>query len=148
MRTNSIAYVASLAGLLALGACSKSPTSDAPAATSGTTTTQGATDDTPSSANGVNMAQAQVMFTSRCATCHGPEGRGNGPAALTLTPKPRNYHDKEWQAKVTDEDIKKTITYGGAAVGKSPIMPASPDLDSKPEVVAGLVVMIRNFGKQ
>ena len=88
------------------------------------------------------------MFTSRCATCHGPEGRGNGPAALTLTPKPRNYHDKEWQAKVTDEDIKKTITYGGAAVGKSPIMPASPDLDSKPEVVAGLVVMIRNFGKQ
>ena len=49
---------------------------------------------------------------------------------------------------MTDEDIKKTITYGGAAVGKSPIMPASPDLDSKPLVVEGLVKIIREFGKQ
>ena len=40
----------------------------------------------------------------------------------------------------------KTITLGGAAVGKSPIMPASPDLDAKPEVVDGLVKIIRKFG--
>jgi mono/diheme cytochrome c family protein len=88
------------------------------------------------------------MFNTRCATCHGPDGRGNGPGAITLNPKPRNYHDKEWQAKATDEDIRKTVIYGGAAVGKSPIMPASPDLDSKPEVVDGLVRIIRDFGKQ
>ena len=35
---------------------------------------------------------------------------------------------------------------GGAAVGKSPIMPASPDLDEKPEVVEGLVKLVRKFG--
>ena len=44
----------------------------------------------------------------------------------------------------TDEDIKKTIVYGGAAVGKSPNMPANPDLEGKPEL-DGLVKVIRGF---
>ena len=95
----------------------------------------------------IDAAGAKEVFNSRCAACHGPEGFGNGPGAAALNPKPRNYHDKSWQSKVTDDDIKKTITYGGAAVGKSPMMPASPDLDSKPEVVAGLVHIVRAFGK-
>lgn len=94
----------------------------------------------------IDSAAAKEVFNTRCAACHGPEGLGNGPGAAALNPKPRNYHDKHWQAKVTDEDIKKTITYGGAAVGKSPMMPASPDLDGKPEVVAGLVKIVRDFG--
>jgi mono/diheme cytochrome c family protein len=104
---------------------------------------------TASAATGakIDPAAAKEMFNSRCATCHGPNGDGNGPAAAALNPKPRNYHDKEWQKKVTDDDLKKTITYGGAAVGKSPAMPASPDLESKPEVIAGLVSIVRDFGK-
>ena len=151
MKTSRIAYVASLAGLLSLGACSKGAPSDgSPATTDNTATTQAATDTPPPSGGGgfVNMAKAHEMFTSRCATCHGPDGRGNGPGSVTLNPKPRNYHDKDWQTKVTDEDIKKAVVYGGAAVGKSPNMPANPDLDSKPEVVGGLVQIIRDFGKQ
>ena len=28
------------------------------------------------------------MFSSYCAVCHGPEGKGNGPAASALTKKP------------------------------------------------------------
>ena len=48
---------------------------------------------------------------------------------------------------MTDEQIRKTIVMGGAAVGKSPMMPASPDLDSKPEVVEGLVKIVRKFGR-
>lgn len=95
----------------------------------------------------VGVAEAKEIFNSRCATCHGPNGDGKGPASAALNPKPRNYHDKEWQKSVTDEQLKKTITYGGAAVGKSPIMPGSPDLDSKPEVVEGLVRIVRDFGK-
>jgi cytochrome c553 len=150
MTTKSIAYALGIAGLLALGACNKGATSEGPTATSDNTTTQAAqaTSDNAGGGAGPNMAKAKDMFNTRCATCHGPEGKGNGPGAVALNPKPRNYHDKEWQAKVTDEDIKKTITYGGAAVGKSPIMPASPDLDAKPEVVEGLVKIIRDFGKQ
>ena len=51
----------------------------------------------------------------------------------------------EYGRRLTDEQIKKTILYGGAAVGKSPIMPASPDLESKPEVLDGLVKIVRGF---
>ncbi len=71
---------------------------------------------------------------------------GNGPGAAQLNPKPRNYTDKAWQKSVTDDQIKNTILLGGAAVGKSPIMPANPDLDGKPEVVDGLVNIVRSFG--
>lgn len=91
--------------------------------------------------------EAQTMFKTVCATCHGQAGMGNGPGAATLNPKPRNYTDKAWQASVTDEQITRTILLGGAGVGKSPVMPAQPQLKEKPEVVAGLVQIIRKFGK-
>ncbi len=87
------------------------------------------------------------MFNTVCATCHGQDGTGNGPGAAALTPKPRNYTDKAWQASVTDEQIRNTILLGGAAVGKSPLMPAQPQLREKPEVLEGLVRIVRGFGK-
>ena len=37
------------------------------------------------------------------------------------------------------------IKYGGAAVGKSPMMPANPDLSAKDEVVKALRVHIREL---
>ena len=33
-------------------------------------------------------SDAAKMFSSYCAVCHGPEGKGNGPAASALTKKP------------------------------------------------------------
>jgi mono/diheme cytochrome c family protein len=88
---------------------------------------------------------AESVFKTRCSTCHGEGGHGDGPAAAALNPKPRNYTDPEWQKTVTDEEIKKTIIGGGAAVGKSPLMVPNPDLADKPEVVEGLVKIIRSF---
>ena len=88
--------------------------------------------------------QAQEMFTQRCTPCHGTTGHGDGPGAVALTPKPRNYTDANWQKSVKDDDIKKTILYGGAAVGKSPNMPANPDLDGKPDLDS-LVAIVRSF---
>lgn len=93
-------------------------------------------------------AEAKQLFASRCATCHGERGEGDGPGAANLDPKPRNYHDKAWQATVSDEEIEKTIVYGGAAVGKSPQMVPNPDLGSKPVIVAALREMVRNFGDE
>ena len=90
--------------------------------------------------------QAQAMFKTVCATCHGESGRGDGPGAAALSPKPRNYTDKAWQASVTDEEIRQIIVQGGAAVGKSPSMPAHPQLQDKPEVADALVQLIRSFG--
>ena len=89
--------------------------------------------------------ESLTMFKSRCAVCHGEQGNGNGPGAAALNPKPRDYTNKEWQAKVTDDQIRSVILMGGAAVGKSPIMPASPDLQAKEDVVNGLVKIVRSF---
>lgn len=89
--------------------------------------------------------KARQVFKSKCVVCHGESGKGDGPGAAALTPKPRNYTDAAWQKSVTDEQLKKTIVYGGAAVGKSAAMPANPDLRNQPQVVDELVKMIRSF---
>ena len=90
--------------------------------------------------------EARTTFKTICATCHGENGTGDGPGAAALNPKPRNYTDKAWQAKVTDDEIKKAILGGGGAVGLSPAMPAQTQLRDKPEVVEALVRIVRTFG--
>jgi mono/diheme cytochrome c family protein len=89
--------------------------------------------------------QAEDIFVNRCTPCHGAGGGGNGPASASLSPKPRNLRDEVFQASVTDEHIEKIIQYGGAAVGKSPAMPANPDLVDKPEVVQAVRAKVRSF---
>ena len=142
MNSKHLAAVLTLSALTAV-ACGKSENKGSQPTTNREPEPSSAT--TPYSGK-IDMDKAQVMFNERCAACHGTEGKGNGPASAALNPKPRNYTDKAWQSAVTDEQLRKTILLGGAAVGKSPIMPASPDLDEKPEVVEGLVKIVRKFG--
>jgi len=92
------------------------------------------------------LAMADQIFTTRCTPCHGSTGAGDGPASQSLNPHPRNFHDKTWQGSVNDEHIGKIVQYGGSAVGKSPNMPANPDLQDKPLVVQALVTKVRGFG--
>jgi mono/diheme cytochrome c family protein len=92
-------------------------------------------------------AEAEEIFNTRCQTCHGPEGAGDGPGAAGLTPKPRNFQDPAFQDSVSDEHIGNIIQYGGAAVGKSPTMPGNPDLMSQPELVKELVTVVRELGR-
>ncbi len=98
-------------------------------------------------AAGAAEAEAITIFNTRCAACHGIDGHGDGVAAAALNPKPRSYSDKAWQASVDDSMIAKVIVEGGAAIGKSPMMTANPDLKDKPEVVKALVAKIRTYNK-
>lgn len=88
----------------------------------------------------------EAKYKQLCETCHGPQGKGDGPAGVALNPKPRDLSQAEWQKKVTDEQIKKVIKEGGQAVGLSPLMPpwgaqlSDQDLDN-------LVAFIRSLGK-
>jgi mono/diheme cytochrome c family protein len=93
------------------------------------------------------VAEAAGIFKDRCTVCHGATGKGDGDGSAALDPKPRDFTSTEWQASVTDDHLQKIIVYGGAGVGKAPTMPANPDLDAKPEVVAELVKHIRGLGK-
>ena len=92
--------------------------------------------------------EAHEIFQTRCATCHGQLGRDDGPGAAALNPKPQNYADAAWQAKVTDAEIEKAIVDGGAAVGKSPPLVPTPALGAAPGVVAALREKVRSFGEK
>lgn len=88
-------------------------------------------------------AEAEQIFSTRCAVCHGAQGRGDGPGSAGLTPQPRNFTDAAWQESVEDAYLERIVQYGGAAVGKSPAMPSNPDLGSRPEVLTALREHIR-----
>lgn len=125
----------------AMGQATGTADNGTPAANSG-----GQTAGTPAAAGGASE-EAKNLYQMRCAICHGQNGKGDGAGAAALDPKPRDYTNKEWQASVTDEDLKKIITGGGQSVGKSPIMPPNPDLGQKPEVLDGIIAVIRGFGQ-
>ncbi len=92
--------------------------------------------------------EADSLFASLCSTCHGATGHGDGPAAAAFPVKPASFDTKEFQDRVSDEEMRKVIVDGGPAVGKSPLMPGNPSLKDKPEVVEALVQKIRSFGKK
>ncbi len=93
------------------------------------------------------LAEAKHVYATQCALCHGQNGKGDGPLAASVNPKPQDYTNAQFQRTVSDATIRTAIVKGGAAVGKSSIMPPHPDLADKPEVVAGLVQIIRDFGR-
>jgi mono/diheme cytochrome c family protein len=121
-------------------ACSKHSASDAPAATN-----QPVAAPEPPAPPPDPAADARKLFSTKCIVCHGDHGAGDGPGAAALNPKPRAFADATWQASVTDEQIKKTIVEGGAAVGKSAAMSANPELSDKPEELTALVKIVRDF---
>jgi cytochrome c553 len=133
MRASSV-IATLLVSLVSASGCMPTPSN--PGSTAPAATAPAATAATPE-------AEASQIFAGRCTPCHGAAGAGDGVAAAALTPRPRNFHDATWQASVTDVHIETIIRQGGAAVGKSPVMPANPDLVAKPAVVAALRTMIR-----
>ena len=92
------------------------------------------------------LSKGKQVFLTDCATCHGKQGNGQGPAAATMNPKPRNFTNAEWQASVTDDHIRKTIEGGGGAVGLSPTMPPWGSLLSS-EQIDNVIKYIRSLKK-
>jgi mono/diheme cytochrome c family protein len=129
--------------VLSLAACGPDDSATAPAASPAP-----AAAESPRAGSESAVQEARQIFDTRCVACHGPQGKGDGPASSGLTPPPRNFHDKLWQSSVTDEHIEQIIQYGGAAVGKSPAMPSNPDLAAKPEVVVALRAHLRELGDE
>jgi mono/diheme cytochrome c family protein len=43
------------------------------------------------------VQHGKKVFQMNCTMCHGPEGRGDGPAGASLNPKPRNLVEGPWK---------------------------------------------------
>jgi mono/diheme cytochrome c family protein len=59
------------------------------------------------------VALGKTLFTKNCTQCHGMLGHGDGPAAATMNPKPRNLAGSEgWVNGPDMPGIYKTISEG------------------------------------
>jgi len=71
-----------------------------------------------------DIAAGRALYRQYCSTCHGPQGRGDGPAASAMNPKPRNHTDGHYMNALSDAYLTQVISEGGAAVQRSPLMPS------------------------
>jgi mono/diheme cytochrome c family protein len=98
----------------------------------------------PAWATPADLKRGMEKYLQLCAGCHGALGKGNGPAAAALSPKPRDYTDPKFVSSMSDEAMREIIKNGGAAVGKSPSMPAWGHALSE-EDIQGLIAYIRSL---
>jgi mono/diheme cytochrome c family protein len=69
-----------------------------------------------------NPAAGKTVYMANCVTCHGPEGKGDGPGAAGLNPKPANFRDPARQKDMTEAKQVHIVTAGGPSEGLSPLM--------------------------
>ena len=93
-----------------------------------------------------DVAKGKAKYQEVCAACHGPNGKGDGPAAAGLPVKPRNHTDGAYMKKLKDQQIFDTIKKGGQAMGKSPLMPPWGGQLSDDQI-RDLVAYIRTLAK-
>jgi mono/diheme cytochrome c family protein len=58
-----------------------------------------------------DVEQGRTVYERHCADCHGPEGRGDGKLATSLSPRPGNLISAQTSAK-SDQDLLKIIANG------------------------------------
>src|SRR5699024_7053823 len=63
---------------------------------------------------------AERNYRAYCASCHGVDGDGDGPAAGRLDPEPRNFRNPQWAAGQSAEDLAKTIGTGRPGTAMPP----------------------------
>jgi cytochrome c6 len=80
---------------------------------------------------------AEATYKAKCATCHGPDGKGETPTGKAM--KAGDFASEAVQ-KMSDADLTDAI---GKGKGK---MPAYKTLT--PDQVKGLVAYIRSFAKK
>lgn len=92
----------------------------------------------PLKGNAKAAKDGKSLFTTYCVSCHGNKGEGNGVAAASLTPKPKNLTAKQVQDQ-TDGAIFWKIT-----TGKPPMLSWKSTLSDKQRW--SLVNYIRELG--
>ena len=91
-----------------------------------------------------------LFVKTNCNSCHGMEGKGDGPVAAALDPKPRDYttgdfkFDADKDGSVgTDADLALVIKNGAAQYGGSAMMMPNPTLSESD--IALLIAYIRSL---
>lgn len=89
-----------------------------------------------------NVAKGKEVYLKTCSPCHGEGGKGDGPAAAALNPKPRDHTNGAYMDTLTNQHIYTVIKQGGASFG-FPTMPAQPQLSD--EDVKNTIAFVRSL---
>jgi cytochrome c oxidase cbb3-type subunit 3 len=67
------------------------------------------------------LLAGKTIYDSRCVSCHGPQGKGDGPVAKTIgTPPPGDLTDDQWKHGDRPEQVVGVIARGLPGTGMSP----------------------------
>ncbi|HSH49369.1 MAG TPA: cytochrome c [Halomonas sp.] len=66
-----------------------------------------------------NTQAGRQSYELYCASCHGPSGRGDGPAGENLNPRPTNIAAFSKMPMASDAYLYWTIAEGGSPVGSA-----------------------------
>ena len=94
-----------------------------------------------------DVAKGKAAFATYCASCHGNVGKGDGPAGTALNPKPKDLSNAEYASKLTDQYMIDITKKGGAALGKSALMPPWGTA-LKDDDIKNVVEYIRSLSKK
>lgn len=67
------------------------------------------------------LDRGKTLFGRDCAACHGELGRGDGPAAMSMNPRPRNFAQPDGWTNGNDlASIYRTVTGGVKGTSMAP----------------------------
>lgn len=98
-----------------------------------------------------HLKHGQEVYQLRCVQCHGVSGDGNGPAAASMYPRPRDYRrgifkftSTEYGARPLRSDLVRTVRRGirGTSMPSFRLLP-----DADIEAVVDYVLMLTRRGE-
>ena len=54
----------------------------------------------------------RAIYKAQCLVCHGEKGKGDGPAAAALTPRPANLSDPARMGRLSEDSLVLIVTNG------------------------------------
>lgn len=75
-----------------------------------------------------SLQRGATLYQAQCASCHGAQGKGDGPLAATLTPPPIAFTDRDRARERSLFALHQTITRGVEGTSM-PAFTALPDTD-------------------
>jgi DMSO reductase family type II enzyme heme b subunit len=104
----------------------------------------------PAAAQAAGGERGKQLYEARCALCHGSAGKGDGPAAERLLPRPRDFTAGKYKIRSTpsgqlptDEDLARVIREGMPGTS----MPAWGHVITEASDMGALVGHVQGFAE-